>query len=320
MLVLLAGVAAIALFGGHMLQCMVGAVTERLGGLGAPDLISIEGVVRVAHESAGAAGKAVMPIMILVGVTGLLASIMQTGVLITPKKLVPDLGHIDPIRGLKNLFSLSALMRLVLAVAKVAVIGLLAFFLLRGKVHWLYSLVGKSAWGVLAASRQLYLSLMVRIVAAMMVVALLDYAYQRWRYEKQLMMTKAELREEHKRDEGAPEIRARQAQMRRAMARSRMIQAVPEADVVVTNPTRIAVALRWQESEMDAPQVVAKGKDYLAERIKQVAREHSVPVLERKILAGALYEAVEVGVEIPAKLYAAVAEVLAFVMKKGNRL
>jgi flagellar biosynthesis protein FlhB len=155
----------------------------------------------------------------------------------------------------------------------------------------------------------------VQVLAALVVVALLDYAYQRWRFEKKLMMSKGELKEEMKREEGDPEVRARRSHMRRSMVR-RMMAAIPHADVVVSNPTHYAVALKWDEKKMSAPQVVAKGADYMAERIKEVARQNGVPVLERRPLARALYEAVQVGMEIPPKLYYAVAEVLAFVLKK----
>jgi flagellar biosynthetic protein FlhB len=132
-------------------------------------------------------------------------------------------------------------------------------------------------------------------------------------------MTRQEVKDERKRDEGDPEIRGRQEQMRRAIARNRMMQAVPEADVVVSNPTHLAVALKWDEATMAAPTVVAKGRDHLAERIKQVARDNDVPVLERRDVARTLYQAVEVGMEIPPKLYYAVAEVLAFVLRKRKR-
>jgi flagellar biosynthetic protein FlhB len=236
-----------------------------------------------------------------------------------PKKLVPDLQAINPIRGLRNIFSLTAVMRLLTAVIKFAVIGLVCYLLIRSRLHWFGALVGKDAWGILDVGRRLSLSLLLRVVAIMLGVAVLDYAYQRWRYEKQLMMTKQELKEERKRDEGDPEVRGRQAQMRRAMANRRMVQAVPEADVVVTNPTHLAVALQWDEETMSAPTVVAKGQDFLARRIQQIAREHGVPVLERKNLTRLLYQTVEVGAEIPPKLYYAVAEVLAYVLRKHRR-
>lgn len=316
-LVLLAAVGALALFGGYTFQVMAGQLAARLGRLYGPEL-TLGGARGLLCDSLKIVAGAAAPVMIMAGLAGLICSLAQTGITFAPKKLVPDLSLINPVTGLKNIFSLRALARLILSVAKLIIIALIVFFLVRSRVPWFLALIGKSAWGVLYVSRRICLSMALRIVAAMMGVAVVDYAYQRWSYEKQLMMTKTEVREEHKRDEGDPEVKARQEQVRRTIARSRMMQAVPEADVVVTNPTHIALALRWAEGEMGAPQVVAKGRNWLAEKIKQIAREHAVPVIERKLLAQALYEAVEVGTEIPPKLYYAVAEVLAFVMKKGR--
>jgi flagellar biosynthetic protein FlhB len=317
-LVLLAAVGALTLFGGYTLAAMTSQLAVRLGGLHAADL-SIGGVRPMLCDSLGTVLRSVAPIMVFVGLVGLLGSLAQTGVLFTPKRISPDLSHINPVAGLKRLFSLSSLARLVVAAAKLLLIGAIVYLLVRSRLAWYFAAVGKSAWGVFETGRQICLSLALRIVAAMIVVAVADYAWQRWRFEKQLMMSRTELKEEVKRDEGDPEVKARQEQMRRAFARSRMMQAVPRADVVVTNPTHVAVALRWDEKVMDAPRVVAKGKRLLAERIRQIARENGVPVLERKVLAHALYEAVEVGREIPPKLYYAVAEVLAFVLKKRRR-
>jgi len=316
-LVLAAGFGALALFGGRTFHALADEMTKRLGGLSSP-AITMEGTVVLVRESLRSIAGAVMPIVVLVGAVGLLCSLAQTGFLFTTKGLIPDLNAINPVKGLKNLFSMSALVRLLAAGVKLALIGGIAFFLLRDRMTWILSLMGQSVSVVLAGGKQLCFSLMSRILVGMLGVAVADYAFQRWRFEKQIMMSRTEYKEERKRDEGRPEVKARMALIRREMARSRMMHAVPSADVVVTNPTHIAVALKWDEKKMTAPQVVAKGRNYLAERIKQVAREHGVPVLERKLLAQTLYAAVDIGREIPPKLYYAVAQVLAFVMKKRN--
>lgn len=313
--VLLAALGALVLFGGSTFQVMADDMAGRLGRLYGPE-ITIMGAHTIMCESLRAAARAAAPIMVLTGLVGLLCSVAQTGLVFAPNRLALDFSVLHPARGLRTLFSADALVRLAVAVVKLVIIGLIVYFLVRGRLDWLFGLISKSTWGILDVSRSLCLSMVLRIVVAMMAVAVLDYAWQRWRFERQLMMSKTELREEYRRDEGDPQVRGRQEQARRALARSRMMQAVPKADVVVTNPAHIAVALRWDERQMSAPQVVAKGRDWLAERIKQVAREHGVPVLERRVLAQALYQAVEVGTEIPPKLYYAVAEVLAFVLKK----
>jgi flagellar biosynthetic protein FlhB len=312
-LVLLAAVGALVLFGAQTLGAIAGQMSGHLGRLYGPE-VSLGGARGILCESLGTVMKAVAPIMVMTGLVGLGCSLAQTGVIVVPSKLVPDLSHINPAQGLKQMFSKSAAVRLLVAVLKLAAIGLIVFFVVRGRINWFYAAVGKSTWGILYVGRRLCLSVVLRIVAAMLVVAALDYAWQRYRTEKELMMSRTELKEEHKRDEGDPEVKARQEQARRALARSRMMQAVPEATVVVTNPTHLAVALQWDEKAMAAPKVVAKGRDWLAEQIKQIARRHKVPVLERRSLARMLYEAVEVGMEIPPKLYHAVARVLAFVM------
>ncbi|KPK66186.1 MAG: hypothetical protein AMK73_00845 [Planctomycetes bacterium SM23_32] len=317
-LVLLAAVGALTLFGTYTFGAMAGQMAGRLGGLHVPE-VTLGGVRPVLCESVATVARAVAPIMVFTGLVGLLCSLVQTGVLFTPKRLSPNLAHINPVAGFKRLFSLTSLARLAVSLVKLVAIGLIVYTLVSSRLVWFFAAIGKSTWGILETGRRLCMSLALRVVAAMVAVAVADYAWQRWRFEKRLMMSRTELKEEHKRDEGDPEVRARQAQVRRALARSRMIQAVPTADVVVTNPTHIAVALRWDEKKMAAPQVVAKGESWLAERIKQIARLHGVPVLERKVLAHTLYEAVEVGMEIPPKLYYAVAEVLAFVLRKRRK-
>jgi len=314
-LVLLAALGALVLFGGRTFDVMGGLVSELLGGLHQYTL-DLTGTRTLMSTAARNAVTAVAPIMLLTGVMGLLCSLAQTGILFAPRVIAPDLQHVDPIRGAKNILSLSAVMRLLVAVVKMTAIGLVVYFLVRSRISWLAALTGKSVWGILEVTRRICFLLLVRVLLVMMVVAALDYAFQKWRFEKQLMMSKTELRDEYKRDEGDPGVRGRQAHARRALARNRMMQAVPAADVVVTNPTHVAVALQWDEREMAAPRVVAKGRDLLAGRIKELAREHGVPVVERKILAHTLYQAVEVGMDIPPKLYYAVAEVLAFVMRR----
>ncbi len=313
-LVLLGAVGVLALTGDTIFGTLVRQLTGRLGNLGAERLTETA-AVDLARQSVHAVLSAGLPIMVGTAAVGLLCTVAQTGILIVPKKMAPNMGAIDPVKGFKNLVSLSSLQKLAVAVGKLAIVGTIAFYLVRSRIGWLEALVGKSVWGILSVARALCVSLILRVLAALIVVALIDYAYQRWRFEKKLMMSKGELKEEMKREDGDPEVRARRSHIRRSLVH-RMMAAIPEADVVVANPTHFAVALKWEEKSMSAPQVVAKGADYMAERIKEVAREHGVPVLERRPLARALYDAVEVGMEIPPKLYYAVAEVLAFVLKK----
>jgi len=312
---LLAMFTAFLLFGGAALGTLLDQLRRRLGDLSGP-VLTLDEAPHLLAESFGLLGRTVFPMMCFVGAVGLLATVSQTGLLFTPRALAPRWEALNPVAGFKRLVSLRSLVKLAIALAKVGVIAALVALALRPRLPQLYALIHQSPWGVLETLKALSAAVLLRVAALMLVLAVLDYAYERWRYEKQLMMTRAELKEERKRDEGRPEVKGRLMQMRREISRQRMMQAVPEATVVVTNPTHVAVALKWDEQTMDAPQVVAKGRHLLAERIKQIAREHGVPVLERRMLARALYEAVEVGRSIPPALYLAVARVLAFVMKK----
>lgn len=316
--VLLACTGALMLFGGRAAATLVGQLTTRLGTLWAPE-VTVSGVVPLLRESARLVLRATVPVMVCVGAAGCLAGLLQSGFVVAPQQVRPRLGQLNPVKGLKNLFSLSALMRLAVAVAKVGLIATVAFLLVRSRLSWLGGLAGRDVRGVLKAGRELSLSLLIGISLLMVAVALVDYAYQRWKHNRELMMTKTERKEERKREEGHSEVKGRRSQMQREMSQRRMMQAVPEADVVVTNPAHVAVALQWDEHAMDAPTVVAKGQDLVARRIKQIAREKDVPVVERQLLARTLHTAVEVGMEIPPDLYRAVAEVLAFVMKKAQR-
>lgn len=316
--VLFAGVGALVLFGRQVWHILCHGVTSRLGNLYVPEMTR-EGAVAVLRESMGILSKAAIPFMLCVGSFALVCGLVQKGVIFSTKKLVPDIGNIDPVKGVKNLFSLQALMRFFVSVVKIAVIALVAYFLIKSRLPWFASLLGKNAWVVLDTGSRLVSSVLWRVVVVMAAIAVVDYTYQKKRHEKQMMMTKTEVKEEKKREEGRPEVKSRQGQMRRQLANSRMMQAVPEADVVVTNPTHLAVALQWDDQHMGAPKVVAKGQNLIAEKIKTIAREHGVPILERKPLAQALYKAVEIDEEIPPKLYYAVAKVLAFVMKKRQK-
>ena len=317
--VLLTATLGFWLFGRELLNGLMYELTARLGNLGEPAM-TLRGAVYLLRASAAALARLVMPLALGVGLVALAATVVQTGVVVAPEKISPDFSQIHPAQGLKQLFSVSALVRLLTAVGKVVVIGAVAWFVLRGRMNWLAGLVGKSPDGTLAAGASLSFLLMFWIGLAMSVVALGDYLWQRHSHHKQLMMTKTEVKEERKKDEGQPEVKRRQQERRQEMARGRMMEDVQDADVVVVNPTELAIALQWEADSAGAPVVVAKGQNLIAQRIKEIARENDVPIMERKPLARTLFKAVEIGEEIPEELYYAVARVLAFVLKErvGN--
>ncbi len=315
--VLLAAVLVFYTFSDTLLRNIVTEMTTRLGDLAGPEL-TVRGAVRLGREAAIRAARCILPLGIGVAGAGLAASVAQTRGVVTFSRISPDLQKINPVEGVKKLFGGEALARVGVAIAKVAIIGIVIWTIIVPRMPWIRSVIGRGPTGTLKVGSRLSFLLLAWVVGGLLAVALADYAWQRYQHRKELMMTKKEVEEEKKQDEGRPEIEEKQEQRREEMAQSRMMEQVPEADVVVTNPTEIAVALRWESEDMDAPEVVAKGRRTVAERIKEIAREHGVPVVERKPLAQALEKAVDVGMEVPPHLYYAVAEVLSFVMQDGH--
>jgi flagellar biosynthetic protein FlhB len=245
-------------------------------------------------------------------VTGVAAGVLQVGVHLAPELLVPNWEKLSPAHGWARLFSLRAVMRGVMAVLKVAAIALLLLWVLKGRSTAIANLSEGNLAGAAAQGWDLVIRLALAAAAALVLFGVIDYLFQRWRHEQSLMMSRQEVKEEVKREEGDPLIRARIRKMQRELSRKRMFEDVPRATVVITNPTHLAIALQYERGTMAAPRVLAKGAGDLARRIVDRARRHAVPVVERKEVAQALYKAVKVGQEIPTALYYAVAEVLAY--------
>ena len=255
-----------------------------------------------------------LPFLGGLALVGVGASLAQTGLLWKPS-LPFDIGRLNPIKGLGRLFALRSVSELIKALLKIAIIGGIGVFVLRQELPRLPELVDYDVWGLLTVLGWLILKVATVIAGAIAVVAAADFLYQRYEWERSLRMTRQEVKEEHRDAEGDPLIKSRVRSVQRDMMRKRMMAAVPKADVVVTNPTHLAVALKYDTSRMSAPIVVAKGAGHLAERIRAVARQHGVVVVENKFVARTLYKLVDVGREIPADLYRAVAEILAFVFR-----
>lgn len=259
------------------------------------------------------------PIFGVIFVFAIVANIAQVGFQITPKALRVRWERLDVVKGFTKLFSIRSLVTLVRDMIKIAIIAFVAWRVLQGEQDQFFALADMSVGQMASQIGSLAAALALKIGAAFLAVALLDYVYQRWEHERSLKMSKQEVKEEHKETEGSPQVKSRIRQIQRAMLRQRMLSAVPKADVVITNPTHIAVALRYDQTEMTAPYVVAKGERLLAQRIKDIAREHNIPVIEDKPLARSLFKICEVGQMVPANLYRAVAEILAYVYKlKGS--
>ncbi len=262
----------------------------------------------------------VLPLAIPVAIAGLIAGWMQFGFLFTTKPLTPDLKKIDPIKGAKNLFSLKKLVEGAKITLKVAAVFVVAFSVFLGFIEELVSvsradLLDQMRW---LGDRALILAAVMLVL--LMVLALIDIMFVRYNYFKGLRMSKQEIKDEMKQLEGNPEIKAKIRQIQMEMARKRMLAEVPNADVVITNPTHFAVALRYKEGESKAPKVVAKGADLIALKIKEIARESGVQIVENPPLARELYKHVDIDKEVPEQFYHAVAEVLAFVYKSKRAL
>ncbi len=250
----------------------------------------------------------------------LLVHFIQTGFLFTGATLVPDLSKISPLKGIKRLFSLNALFESAKGFLKLTALGIIIYLILKKDVNILPLLIDMDVRAIAGVTFDKVYELVLACLIMLTVFAGMDFAYQRWQYEKNLRMTKQEVKEEFKETEGSPMVRARLRSLQREMARKRMMQEVPKADVVITNPLHLAVCIKYDSKNMNAPQVVAKGANLLAERIKELARAAGVPIYENKPLARTLYR-IPVGGEIPQALYKAVAEILAQVYKiKGRKI
>lgn len=276
-------------------------------------------IMRVATFAAVETAKLAAPFLLIAVLVGILGTYFQIGFLFTLEPIRPKLSHISPINGLKRIFSVRSLFELVKSIAKVLIVAWVAWSSIKGEFSNLTRLMtldlGQIAVYILGSA----VDIGIKICVALLAVSAVDYFFQWRRYEKDIAMTKQEVKEEYKQLEGNPEIRSRIKQKQREISMLRMLSEVPKADVVITNPTHFAVALKYEPRKKPAPYVVAKGADYMAERIKEIARENRVEIVENKPLAQALYHSVEIGDVIPPELYKAVAEVLAFVYNLQGR-
>jgi flagellar biosynthetic protein FlhB len=247
------------------------------------------------------------------------AGYLQFGLILSGESLMPSLDKISPLEGLKRIFSLKSFSEFVKGLLKLAVVGSIAFWILMPSIGDLHRLIGMEMAQLLAVIRQLADRLLIAVLSSMIVITIADIMYQRYEHMKQLRMSRQELKDEQRESEGDPLVKGRLRQLRMERARKRMMAEVPKADVVVTNPTHYAVALRYEQVEMNAPKVVAKGIDAVALKIREVATEAGVPVVENPPLARGLYASVEIDQEVPAEFYKAVAEVIGYIYKLKRR-
>ncbi len=260
-----------------------------------------------------------LPFLLIAMLGGALAHLGQTGLLLVPSKLKPDFGKLSPIQGFKRIFSSATLVEMVKSIVKIVILAYIASKYLRGGFEYFPSLVRTDVGQAFFRVMSDCLSMGVMVGLALMAFAATDALYQWWKYEKDLRMTKQEVKEEYKQTEGDPQVKSKIKQKQRQMSAMRMMKRVPEADVVITNPQHFAVALRYKEQEDRAPVVLAKGQDFLARRIKKLAYKHKVTIVENKPVARALYASCQVGDEIPPELYQAIADILIYVYKTAQK-
>lgn len=261
-------------------------------------------------------GVVVGPVALGLLAVGFLVSFLQVGFLVTLEPMKPKFSKFNPLKGIKEkMVSRRAAVELLKNLIKVAVIGTVAYFSLKGVIEESMYLMDSDIQSIVGFMAKASLAVSLKVAIGFLVLAIFDYLYQRYEHETELKMTKHEVKEESKSTEGDPLIKSRIRSVQRQIAYRRMMQDVPTADVVVTNPTHIAVALKYDQKNMGAPKVVAKGAEKIAERIKEIAVEHNIPLVEDKFLARTLYKTVEIGEEIPEKLFQAVAEILAYIYR-----
>jgi len=285
-----------------------------------PDLYTLQGIRKMFIETVLQFLKIVAPVFAIAFLASLATSYAQVGFLFTTKTLAFKFNRINPINGFKRLFSLRSVMELFKSILKIAIVGYIAYSYFSGEAVNMLKTMDMDVISIAVYICSTAINIAIRMCIALLILGVLDYGYQWWEYEKSLKMTKQEVKQEYKESEGNPEIKGKIKQKQRQIALRRMLQDVPKADVVITNPTHFAVAIKYDPKVADAPLVIAKGQDYMALRIKEIAKENKVEIVENKQLARTLYSTVEIGEKIPPELFQAVAEVLAFVYSLKNKI
>ena len=315
---LLIGLVLLYLLGMKLLTAMRNTVELTLSGGFQTNNARLDGMQTTIAYARELLTWSMLPYLLLLFACGLIVVLLQVGLLLTLKPLEPNISKLSPAKGIKNIFSLKGLMRFAMSMLKVTLVGSVATWLIVVDLPKVAALAGLGAAMGFIEGGNLVFWFALKLALLLLVLGLIDYAYQKWQHEQDLKMSKQEVDDEMKRMEGDPQVKRRRAQVARRLAMQRLQSDVPKADVVVTNPTHVSVALRYRGGEMGAPRVVAKGADFMALRIRQIAALHGVPLVEKPPLARSIFAACEVGDEVRPEHYAAVAEVLAYVYRLND--
>ncbi|MFO7761321.1 MAG: flagellar biosynthesis protein FlhB [Desulfobia sp.] len=276
-------------------------------------VVTTENMVAVLRQAVASIAVILGPLMAIIIVAGLVGNFGQIGFLFTTEKMIPKYDKIDPIKGLGRIFSLQTLATGLKSIAKIIIVGLVAYLEISKYLPQTLPLMDQGIYAIFVFYIKVSFWIFLKSALIIAVLAAVDYAFQRWQFREKMKMTKQEVDEEAKSTEGDPQVKGKIRSIQQEMARKRMMAEVPEAEVVITNPTRLAVALSYDSETMASPAVTAKGRGLIAKRIKEIALENNVPLVEDKPLAQTLYKEVEIGSQIPENLYQAVAEIMAYV-------
>ncbi|WP_313234473.1 flagellar biosynthesis protein FlhB [Sporosarcina ureae] len=261
-----------------------------------------------------------LPIMLIAVIASIAANLLQFGLLFTAETLKFDLKKIDPIKGLKRIFSIRAIVELLKSILKISFIGTVTTLIIWSNLGQVLDLAFRTPQVTLVTVAKLVGMMGIIASLVLLFISILDFLYQKFDYEKNLKMSKQDIKDESKNMDGDPLIKSRIRQRQREMAMRRMMQEIPEADVVITNPTHFAIALKYDEDQMDSPIVVGKGADFVAQKIKMIAAEHDIVMVENRPLARAMYDEVEIGDRIPEQFFKAIAEILAYVYRIQKKI
>lgn len=318
-IVLLGAIVAFYATGSWMVHRMAGAMQRYISGMSEISLRDDSLQTLILNVMAEFA-LIVSPVMLATLIFGIAASVFQVGFTISTKSMSPKLSKLNPIQGIGKLFSLRSFTDVIKAIGKILVLGSIAYSLIKGEAQTLPLLIQMDVQEIWAFIGTISLRICLYTFLAMAAIAGMDYLFQWWQHQKDLRMTKEEVKEESRQTEGDPKVKSRIRSIQLEMSRRRMMDGVPDATVVITNPTHLAIALKYDSKNMQAPKVVAKGAGFIAERIKEIAKSNRIPIVENKPLARAMFKSVVVGADIPFEMYRTVAEILAYVYRlKGVR-
>lgn len=293
----------------------------RQGLLNRPDVFTdTDSFVRYFNVEIGGAIVVSLPLMVSLFIVGVLSCIIVSGLNFSPQALKPKLSEIDPVKGFGKLFNMKSLVKLVISIAKIIVISLVVWQYLKASTETMAALRWAWSMQLLVMMSKLIFGLLLRVCAALVVIALAEVFFQKWKFLEDMKMTKQEVKQERKDTDGSPEVKGRIRRIQVEMSRNRILQEIPKADVVIVNPTHVAVVLKYDTKTMNAPVMVAKGADHVAEKIRSIARAYGVPIVRKPELARTIFRTVKEGHPVPGALYTAVAEVLAMVYRlRRNR-